>query len=526
MKRDTSLLMALVLLISMAIPAYATSDSPPYSLKYLQNIDGIKYVRYESIEDSDGLSDVTVEVYDVINLWMQNNGSWDATVRPFRDAFKTAGFEESVSSDTNEFDNQQQYTFTKTDSGQSELFLIYSEKRAQSILNESAIVYIHHARMAKESDTEQTHPSNENNTPVTQPGFGNFVKSASYESGRFADVNSNNWFEAGVKTAYELGLMKGNSATTFNPDGETTIAETLALACRIHSIYQGESPDFSGAGLWYQPYVDYAIKTGMIKSDEYSDYTKKATRANFANIIYASLPANTWSKINNIDSLPDVKVSDWFGAPVFALYNAGILTGSDKYGTFNPSSNIKRSEVATIVTRVAIPSARSVFTLERRLAANEFLKNYLTAKEDNRDNFGVEFDGSLVVVMVQYVPSDDEFRLAISRVSESIGIVTSLTIPYDLGAYYYSGSVIATTGMLQEVLATGEFSINPRTYTSSTEITITKFDYNDYSLRDMRSSFATGAANWLPDLLDIVSARILEPNGYSLKDLGFEAYNR
>ena len=219
-------------------------------------------------------------------------------------------------------------------------------------------------------------------------------------------------------------------------------------------------------------------------------------------------------------------MSDWFGAPVFALYNAGILTGSDKYGTFNPSSNIKRSEVAMIVTRVAIPSARSVFTLERRLAANEFLKNYLTAKEDNRDNFGGEFDGSLVVVMVQYVPSDDEFRLAISRVSESIGIVTSLTIPYDLGAYYYSGSVIATTGMLQEVLATGEFSINPRTYTSGTEITISKFDYNDYSLRDMRSSFATGAANWLPDLLDIVSARILEPNGYSLKDLGFEAYNR
>ena len=524
MKRVTSFLIAMVLSISIALPAYAVTDSPPYSLKYLQNIDGVKYVRYNSLDESDGLSDVTVEVYDVIELWMRNNGSWDATVRPFRDAFKNAGFEEGISPDTDEFDNQPQYTFTKTDSGQSELFLIYSEKRAQSILNESAIVYIHHARMIKESDTEQKNPSDENNTPVAQPGFSNFVKSANYESGRFTDVNSSNWFEAGVKTAYELGLMNGNSATTFNPDGETTIAETLALACRIHSIYQGENPDFTSNGLWYQPYVDYAISTGMIKSGEYSDYAKKATRANFANIIYASLPANTWAKINSVDSLPDVQSSDWFGAPVFALYNAGILTGSDKYGTFNPSSNIKRSEVATIVTRVAIPSSRSTFTLERHLAANEFLKNYLTAKENNRDNFGGELDDSLIVVMVEYVPSENEFRLALTRVNETIGIVTSLTIPYDLEAYYYSGKEMATTGMLQEVLATGEFSINPRTYKSGTKISISKYDYNDYSLYNMRDSFAEGATNQLPDLLDLINRRLLQPNGYSLKDLGFESY--
>ena len=364
MKRAVSFLIAMILSISIALPAYAATDSPPYSLKYLQNIDGVKYVRYNSLNESDGLSDVTVEIYDVIDLWIRNNASWDATVRPFRDAFKNAGFEESIRPDTDEYDNQPQYTFIKAEAGQADAFLIYSEKRAHAILNEGAIVYIHHARMATESDTEQANPSNGSSTPAAQPGFNNFTNSASYESGRFTDVNTSNWFETGVKTAYELGLMNGNSATTFNPDGETTIAETLALACRIHSIYQGESPDFSSDGLWYQPYVDYAVSTGMIKSDEYSDYTKKATRANFANIIYASLPANTWTKINNVDSLPDVQSSDWFGAPVFALYNAGILTGSDKYGTFNPSSNIKRSEVATIVTRVAIPNSRSTFTLE------------------------------------------------------------------------------------------------------------------------------------------------------------------
>lgn len=70
-----------------------------------------------------------------------------------------------------------------------------------------------------------------------------------------------------------------------------------------------------------------------------------------------------------IDKLPDVQWSDWFATSVLALYNAGILTGSDQYGTFRPSSNITRSEVATIVTRVAIPQTRRQFTLVEKLVS-------------------------------------------------------------------------------------------------------------------------------------------------------------
>ena len=45
------------------------------------------------------------------------------------------------------------------------------------------------------------------------------------------------------------------------------------------------------------------------------------------------------------------------------LYNAGILTGSDAAGSFKPTSTIQRSEVATIVTRMADKSLRKTFTL-------------------------------------------------------------------------------------------------------------------------------------------------------------------
>ena len=48
---------------------------------------------------------------------------------------------------------------------------------------------------------------------------------------------------------------------------------------------------------------------------------------------------------------------------VFYLYNQGVLTGSDAYGTFNPYSQITRAETAAILNRVLDTSKRKTFTL-------------------------------------------------------------------------------------------------------------------------------------------------------------------
>ena len=40
------------------------------------------------------------------------------------------------------------------------------------------------------------------------------------------------------------------------------------------------------------------------------------------------------------------------------FYRAGILSGVDAKGTFNPSDNIKRSEVAAILIRMMDKTAR------------------------------------------------------------------------------------------------------------------------------------------------------------------------
>ncbi len=59
-----------------------------------------------------------------------------------------------------------------------------------------------------------------------------------------------------------------------------------------------------------------------------------------------------------------MQADDEYGAEILALYNAGILTGNDKYGTFRPDSDIKRSEAAALICRIAIPDMRLEFELE------------------------------------------------------------------------------------------------------------------------------------------------------------------
>ena len=87
--------------------------------------------------------------------------------------------------------------------------------------------------------------------------------------------------------------MKGKSATSFVPYGDVTVAEAITMAARIHSIYTTGSENFVASGQWYQVYLDYAYKNGIITKAYYnSDVNQKATRAQFAEIFAnGSLPA-------------------------------------------------------------------------------------------------------------------------------------------------------------------------------------------------------------------------------------------
>ncbi|MDP4132892.1 MAG: S-layer homology domain-containing protein, partial [Bacillota bacterium] len=170
----------------------------------------------------------------------------------------------------------------------------------------------------------------------------------------FSDVNSKDWFYKIVEKIYNSGLMKGNSNTTFNPSGNMTVAEAITMAVRLYNANSGgKDSDFTSTTPWYQTYIDYAIKYGIIKDGDFDNYTRTITRAEMAYIFFNCVPIDNLATINNVQWVPDVAKADKFGNQIYTLYNAGILTGSDASGTFYPNNKITRAEAATILARIA-----------------------------------------------------------------------------------------------------------------------------------------------------------------------------
>lgn len=204
-----------------------------------------------------------------------------------------------------------------------------------------------------------------------------------YTAGMFPDVALASWYTPYVPVVYEAGLMKGNLDGTFNPGGNVTLAETIALAARLHSIYYQGKADFKQGADWYQVYLDYLVEN-EISVDDTQDYNRSADRLTFADLLARALPNEAYSAINEIEEgiIPDLDLLDTKAPQVYLLYRAGVLTGNDEYGTFAPKSYIRRSEVAAILARIINPSLRQTVQLAE-------VQKYptLTERERKEDDF-------------------------------------------------------------------------------------------------------------------------------------------
>lgn len=181
-----------------------------------------------------------------------------------------------------------------------------------------------------------------------------------YVGTTFQDVAANMWYTDAVKQAYEYGLITGKSANAYEPEGDLTVAETITLAVKLHSY--GTTGGYNipaGTNPWYNNIVNYAVQNGIITASEFmGQYDNKATREQVAHIFSKVFGEGMLPKINAVSSLPDVKPSDKYASDIYELYEAGILSGSDSKGTFNPKSHITRAEIASIVMRMALPTQR------------------------------------------------------------------------------------------------------------------------------------------------------------------------
>lgn len=177
----------------------------------------------------------------------------------------------------------------------------------------------------------------------------------------FSDVSEDDWFYASVKYAADNGIVAGRGDGSFDPDGTLTTAEGIKLAVGLHvNKSSAELPEVV-EGKWYDKYLDYAVINGII--EEYPENPDaEITRAQFAEMVYASTGELTVKNSIADGGLRDVADSGYTEA-VYALYRAGVLTGSDKFGRFYPERTLTRAEACEIIMRALVPTARKFVNL-------------------------------------------------------------------------------------------------------------------------------------------------------------------
>ncbi len=187
--------------------------------------------------------------------------------------------------------------------------------------------------------------------------FAAFERINTYTQDIFDDVPSTAWYSKEVANTYELGLMNGKGNGIFEPSGNVTLAEAITMASRCCAIHNGEEIQPS-EGTWYKMYVDYAMKKGFVKDGQFDSYTRNASRSEVAQIFKNAMPDGYFPEINDVEKLHDVPCDMLSYDDILTLYRAGIVMGSDEYGTFRPYDSITRAEAAAIINRVALPENR------------------------------------------------------------------------------------------------------------------------------------------------------------------------
>ena len=186
---------------------------------------------------------------------------------------------------------------------------------------------------------------------------------------KFTDVKPDSWYYEDVDNAVRLGIINGKSETTYCPNDNLTYAEAYKLAACMHQLSVNGKVTLKNSDPWYAEYVEYCCINGIYGSyedlSEDIDMNQKITRSGYMGIFANALPDDRLPVINYIPdgAIPDVSSQAKFAPGVYKLYRAGILQGSDDAHNCKPYDNIKRSEVAAILSRMMDKTKRVRFDM-------------------------------------------------------------------------------------------------------------------------------------------------------------------
>lgn len=177
----------------------------------------------------------------------------------------------------------------------------------------------------------------------------------------YADVDQGQWYHEGVDWAVRTQVMTGygDEPTKFGPDDAATraqMAQVLYNLAQQPAVMDPAPFTDCAPGAWYDDAVAWAAGEGLVKG--YEDGSGRfgpddvLTREQLATMLWrlAGEPAGTGGGF----WFPDGStVSDWASEAVAWAVDEGILQGYADSGLLDPTGDVTRGQLATILMRLA-----------------------------------------------------------------------------------------------------------------------------------------------------------------------------
>ena len=178
---------------------------------------------------------------------------------------------------------------------------------------------------------------------------------------KFTDIQTGKWYTSYVDYAVTLGLLKGMTDTTFEPETNLTRAmfvQILANMSGVDTTNRAVTTKFSDVptGKWYTAAVKWANDNGIVNGVTDTTFGPESNierqqmcvmlvrYASFSNITLKETTAQTTFS-------DDASILNYAREAVYKCQMAGIVNGMDKnLNNFAPKGNATRGQIAKIVS--------------------------------------------------------------------------------------------------------------------------------------------------------------------------------
>lgn len=176
----------------------------------------------------------------------------------------------------------------------------------------------------------------------------------------FIDVYNEHWASKEINSLVSGGLASGYPDGTFNPNGNITVKEYMAILSRyiasgpekgkpvVGNVIVSNNPSSWGY-IESKSILDRIPESELLRFSHYN-LDRPITREEVAFLIEKSIKLDTPYTTNLNKPLKDVAMS-LYPAEVKKLVDLGLISGYPD-GTFKPKNNITRAEIAAIFARI------------------------------------------------------------------------------------------------------------------------------------------------------------------------------